>query len=51
MAEHKQEHEKKKNGFASVLKKIFVHNFGWKVLSIVSAAVIWALATGLAGLV
>lgn len=47
MAEHKQENEKKQNKFFSVLKKIFVHNFGWKVLAIVSAAVIWALAAGL----
>lgn len=33
--------------FAAVLKKIFVHNIGWKLLSIASAAIIWALVAGL----
>lgn len=47
MNKQKQENTKKPNGFVSVLKKIFVHNIGWKILSIVSAAVIWALAAGL----
>lgn len=47
MNKQKQDNAKKPNGFVSVLKKIFVHNFGWKVLSIVSAAIIWALAAGL----
>lgn len=39
---------KKSNGFVSVLKKIFVHNFGWKLLSLFAAALIWALSAGLA---
>ena len=47
MNEQKQENTKKQNGFVAVLKRIFVHNIGWKLLSIFSAAVIWALAAGL----
>lgn len=39
--------EKKPNKFARALKMIFVHNIGWKLLSLFSAAVIWALAAGL----
>lgn len=39
--------DKKENKFVAALKAIFVHNIGWKVLSIVSAAVIWALSAGL----
>lgn len=39
--------EKKDNKFVAVLKAIFVHNIGWKILALVSAAVIWALSAGL----
>ena len=49
MNDQKQE-GKKQNGFVSVLKKIFVHDIGWKLLAIFSAAVIWALSAGLSGL-
>lgn len=45
------ENGKKPNKFASVLKIIFVHNIGWKLLSLFAAGVIWALAVGLTGLV
>lgn len=38
---------KKPSKFASVMKAIFVHNIGWKLLAIASAAVIWVLAAGL----
>ena len=47
MDNQKQENAKSTNGFVAVLKKIFVHNIGWKLLSIFSAAVFWALAAGL----
>ncbi|MDE6029528.1 MAG: hypothetical protein K2F90_04330 [Clostridiales bacterium] len=47
MNDKKQENAKKPNGFVRFLKAVFVHNIGWKILSIVSAAVIWALAAGL----
>ena len=49
MNEQKQE-SKKQNGFVSALKKIFVHDIGWKLLAILSAAVFWALSAGLSGL-
>lgn len=39
--------EKKNNKFVSALKAIFVHNIGWKLLALFSAAVIWALSAGL----
>lgn len=35
------------NKFAAVMKKIFVHNLGWKLLAIASAVVLWTLAAGL----
>lgn len=38
---------KKQNGFVRFLKAVFVHNIGWKLLSIVAAAVIWGLSAGL----
>lgn len=41
------ERENGRGKFVAVLKKIFVHNIGWKLLSLFSAAVIWALAAGL----
>ena len=44
------ENGKKPNKFVSALKAIFVHNIGWKLLSLFAAAVLWALSTGLAGL-
>ncbi|MCM1367229.1 MAG: hypothetical protein NC184_00210 [Roseburia sp.] len=42
-----KEQNNKSNKFVSVMKKIFVHNIGWKLLSIGAAAVIWALSAGL----
>lgn len=42
-----KDQEKNTSKFAAVVKKIFVHNIGWKLLSIVSAAIIWALVAGL----
>ncbi|MCH5155831.1 MAG: hypothetical protein J1F69_04420 [Clostridiales bacterium] len=50
MNEQKQENAKKQNKFSAVLKKIFVHDIGWKLLAIFSAAVLWALSSGLSGL-
>lgn len=47
MNDNKQDGAKKPNGFVAFLKRAVVHNFGWKVLSVVAAAVIWALAAGL----
>lgn len=44
-----QNGEKKTNKFVAFLKAVFVHNIGWKILSIVAAAAIWALAVGLSG--
>lgn len=44
---HTQNTEKKDGKFVSVLKKIFVHNIGWKLLALGTSAVIWVLATGL----
>lgn len=51
MNNQKHENAKKPNKFVAFLKGVFVHNIGWKLLSILSAAVIWALAAGLSGLV
>lgn len=42
-----KENAKKPNKFVAVLKAIFIHNIGWKIMSIVAAAVLWALAAGL----
>ena len=39
--------EKKDNKFASVMKKIFVHNIGWKLLALGTAGLIWVLVAGL----
>lgn len=39
--------QKKQNKFTAFLKAVFVHNIGWKLLAIFSAAVIWALSAGL----
>lgn len=47
MHDRQRENEKTDGKFVSVLKKIFVHNIGWKLLSLVSAAVVWFLAAGL----
>ncbi|MDE6293036.1 MAG: hypothetical protein K2L88_00235 [Clostridiales bacterium] len=44
------ENAKKTNKFVAFLKNVFVHNIGWKLLSIFAAAVIWALAAGLPAL-
>ncbi len=48
MQNHKGDNAKKQNKFGAAMKRIFVHNFGWKVLSLLCAAVIWVLAAGLA---
>lgn len=48
MQNQKTENAKTQNKFVTVMKKIFVHNIGWKLLSLFSAAVIWFLAAGLA---
>ncbi len=42
-----QKTEKKDGKFVSVMKKIFVHNIGWKLLALGTSAVIWVLAAGL----
>ncbi len=42
-----QKPEKKDGKFVSVMKKIFVHNIGWKLLALGTAGVIWVLAAGL----
>ncbi len=47
MQDRQRENERADGKFVSVLKKIFVHNIGWKLLSLVSAAVVWSLAAGL----
>lgn len=39
--------EKKPNKFAAFMKRIFVHNIGWKLLALFSSALIWFLAAGL----
>ena len=38
---------KKPNKFAKFLKAVFVNNIGWKILSLVSAFIMWALIAGL----
>ena len=43
----KKDNERKENKFVSALKAVFVHNIGWKLLALASAAVIWVLAAGL----
>lgn len=48
MPDQKKENAKKQSKFGAVMKGIFVHNIGWKLLSLFSAAVIWFLAAGLA---
>ncbi len=45
--EEKEQSSKKQNKFVSFLKAVFVHNIGWKLLSVVSAFIMWALAAGL----
>ena len=44
------EQPKKKNKFVSALKRIFVHNIGWKIFAVVSAAALCFIAAGLTGL-
>ncbi|MCH5163043.1 MAG: hypothetical protein J1G38_06095 [Clostridiales bacterium] len=39
--------EKKDGKFVSVLKAIFVHNIGWKLLAIGTSFLMWALVAGL----
>ncbi len=39
--------EKKSGKFASFMKKIFVHNIGWKFLALGTSIVIWVLVAGL----
>lgn len=50
MQNKKNENSKTPNKFVALMKAVFVHNIGWKILSVVSAAVLWALAVGLPGL-
>ena len=45
--ETKSDATKKPNKFKKFLKAVFVHNIGWKLLSIASAFIIWALIAGL----
>ena len=47
MNNQNNENANKPNKFVAALKNIFVHNIGWKLLSVFAAAVIWALAAGL----
>ena len=42
-----QKENKKQNKFVSFMKAVFVHNFGWKLLALGSAIILWALAVGL----
>lgn len=42
-----KEQTKKPNKFVRVLKKIFVEDAAWKLLSIVFAAALWVLSVGL----
>ena len=44
-----EKEQKKQNGFVRFLKRIFVHNIGWKLLALVSAIAIWVLAIGFSG--
>ncbi len=39
--------DKKPNKFVKLMKTVFVHNIGWKLLAFGSAIVIWVLAAGL----
>lgn len=39
--------EEKQNKFAAFMKAVFVHNIGYKLLALASAAVIWFLSAGL----
>ncbi len=43
----KNDGTKKPGKFVRFLKAVFVHNIGWKLLSVVSAFVIWVLIAGL----
>lgn len=45
--EVKNDNEKKPNKFVRFLKAVFVHNIGWKLLSLASAFIIWVLIAGL----
>ena len=45
--ENENNEVKKQNKFVAFLKRVFVHNIGWKLLALASAAVIWVLAAGL----
>ncbi len=47
MEDEKNKTEKKQNKFAAFLKRVFVKNIGWKLLSLASAAIIWFLVAGL----
>lgn len=47
MNDHNQDNSQKSGKFVAVLKKVFVHNIGWKLLSLFSAILIWALSAGL----
>lgn len=45
MIDHENENKHIEN--KSVFHKIFVHNIGWKIFSVVSSAIIWFLVAGL----
>lgn len=48
MEENTNVKETKKTGkFVAVLKKIFVQDIGWKILSLVFACALWVLTVGL----
>jgi len=43
----RKDNKQNQNKFVAFLKRVFVHNIGWKLLALGSAAVIWFLAAGL----
>lgn len=45
--ENTENKQKKPNKFVSVMKAVFVHNIGWKLLALGVSAVIWVLVAGL----
>ncbi len=43
----REEKEPRNNKVAAFFKRVFVHNIGWKLLALVSSALIWTLSAGL----
>lgn len=41
------EEKKSENKFVAFLKRVFVHNIGWKLLALVASGLIWMLSAGL----